>query len=375
MKSPAKSIAIIYRTMSGFSGTPNTIMDHARYLSELGYAVSLIGEKIDKDRVAHTGARSIRLHRWPLPKPYRLRMFSRRADRLARKYDFVAGHGHNFFQHVLSLHNCLHLAHELTFGEPIREADALADFQKEMLLQQDFRFCIANSELMRRDVISRYGVAGEKVVVIYPGYNPLRFNARDRDMHRSSVRAELGVGEDTILAGLITSGNFQKRGLDIAIDAFAALPTGVRRKARLIVIGKDSRVDNFRRQSEGHGLSDHVRFLPPTRRIERFYHALDLYLHPARFEEFGQSVQEAMACGLPVIAGRQVGAMELLPAAAQQTLPDVMDVPALLGKLQEFIGSAELRRQWSEYSIQAAAQNSDAINFEKTLALYRRAGL
>jgi UDP-glucose:(heptosyl)LPS alpha-1,3-glucosyltransferase len=340
----------------------------------MGYSVVLIGERIDRDRVGPTGARGIPLRRWPLPKRYRLKMFSRRADRLARGCDFVAGHGHNLLQHVLSLHNCLHLAHELTFGKPLH-GDPPAEFQQAMMRRQDFRFCIANSELMRDDIIRRYGVPAGKIEVIYPGYNPLRFNTADRDAHRRAVRAELGVDDDAVLAGLITSGNFRKRGLDLAIDAFASLPAETRRRARLLVIGKDARTDEFRRQAGDRGLSEQVRFLSPTPQVERFYHGLDIYLHPARFAEFGQSVQEAMACGLPVIAGARVGATELLPPQARAELPAIMDLPTLLERLRVFINDAELRHRWSGYGLEAAAKNSDAINFEKTHALYRRAGL
>ena len=112
----AKRIAIIYRTMAGLSGTPNTIMDHARYLGAEGFQVSLVGEKMDRRRILEVGAQAVRLRRWPLPRSLRLRHFSWRAERQARACDFVAGHGHNLHQDVLSLHNCLHLAHERTYG-------------------------------------------------------------------------------------------------------------------------------------------------------------------------------------------------------------------------------------------------------------------
>jgi UDP-glucose:(heptosyl)LPS alpha-1,3-glucosyltransferase len=374
-KAAGKSIAIVYRTMSGLSGTPNTIMDHARYLSERGYHVLLIAEKVDRQRAAHAGAELAVLRRWPLPQRVRIRHFAWRADRLAARCDFVAGHGHNLQQNVLSLHNCIHLAYEKTHGHSMRSPDAHAVLQDRLLRGRAFGFCIANSELMKRDLVDRYAIPEEKIAVIYPGYHTSRFNSDDRARSRGEIRKEWGMEESRILIGIVTSGDFLKRGVDIGIDAFAALPPAMRERAMLMIVGKDSRADHFRRQIDASDLANQVRFLPPTRQIERYYHGLDVYLHPARFEEFGQSVQEAMACGLPVISCRQVGATELLPETARAALPEVMDTSSLLERLQAFIADAELRRRWAEYSLEAAAKNSDAINFEKTFALYRKAGL
>ena len=47
----------------------------------------------------------------------------------------------------------------------------------------------------------------------------------------------------------------------------------------------------------------------PVENISDWYRALDLFVAPQRWEGFGLTPLEAMACGVPVIAGR-VGAFE-----------------------------------------------------------------
>lgn len=61
------------------------------------------------------------------------------------------------------------------------------------------------------------------------------------------------------------------------------------------------------------GLSDRILFLPevPVWDMPRYYQALDIYVAPQRWEGFGLTPLEAMACGVPVIATR-VGAFEEL---------------------------------------------------------------
>ncbi|HSF39039.1 MAG TPA: glycosyltransferase family 4 protein [Thermoanaerobaculia bacterium] len=55
----------------------------------------------------------------------------------------------------------------------------------------------------------------------------------------------------------------------------------------------------------------------PYPELPALYAAADLFVHPAREERWGVSVQEALACGLPVIASSRVGAAhDLLVAGA-----------------------------------------------------------
>jgi UDP-glucose:(heptosyl)LPS alpha-1,3-glucosyltransferase len=377
MKKPDKGrrIAIVYRSISGLSGAPGIILDHSRRLSDLGYRVTLIGESLDKDRVARTGADSIRIRRLPLPKMLRLQWFMKRAGRLSRDFDFIVGHGHSMRQHVFHLHNCIRLAHEKMHGPAAQVEDPVLLLQERMLRHGEFGFCIANSRLMQRELAGRYAIPESRIHVVYPGSDLARFKAEDRDRYRADARRELGIGASTVAAGLITSGDFRKRGVDIAIDAFSAIPAATRQQALLLIVGRESRLEQYRRQADARGLGAQVRFLPPTPQVERYFHALDLYIHPARFEEFGLSVQEAMACGLPVISSRQVGAMELLPQAAWDSLPAQPDAAELAARMQLFIEDEKLRGQWREYSRQAVARNSDAASFERVLAVYRQAGL
>lgn len=370
-----KRIAIMYRCIAGLSGVPGIVLDHARRLSDLGYEVTLVGETLDKSRVARTGARAVRIWRLPLPKLQRLQWFTRRADRLAGSFDFVVGHGHSLRQHVFHLHNCLRLAHEKIHGQGPPEDDAVLRLQERMLREGEFKLCIANSRLMRDELAGRYGISQGKIHVVYPGSDLSRFSAAGRKLYRDSVRRELGVDAATVAIGLITSGDFRKRGVDIAIDAFSELPGGIRGRALLLITGKSSLLESYRQLAARRGLSDRVRFLPPIPQVERYYHALDLYIHPARFEEFGLSVQESMACGLPVIASRQVGATELLSPAARDSLPQQLDAAELARRMRVLIEDENLRQQWSEYGLQAVANNSDAASFERVLGVYRQAGL
>jgi UDP-glucose:(heptosyl)LPS alpha-1,3-glucosyltransferase len=222
---------------------------------------------------------------------------------------------------------------------------------------------------MRDEVGRRFGVPGAKIRVIYPGYSSERFRPEDRAGLREPARSGLGVGTGEILFGLITSGDFVKRGVELFISAFSRVRrTGA--PVRAVVIGKESRLAPYLQRVAEEGMTEHVTFLPPTPDIARYYHALDVYVHPARYEEFGQSVQEALACGVPVVAGARVGAAELLNAEAREYLLEEGSVAELSAKLAALAGNADRLRRLGELGPAAVAGNTWNQNFAATLDCY-----
>ncbi len=369
-------IAIVFRGIGDIGGTNNTIADHARAFTAKGYAVDLIGEKVHRAGVTADMGSARRIRRLPVFKSYRWRWFAARADASvqAGNYDFVAGHGHNTHQTVLSMHNCLHLTHEYTTGRALDPAGGLAEIHDAIFAENRFVSCICNSALMQADLAARYGVDRARLPVVYPGYRAEKFNRADRERYRQPVRDELGCGNDLLL-GLVTSGDFTKRGLDILLAAYAALETSIRERTRVLVLGKQSGSQQFLQQARALGIADRLYFVGATEQPERYFHALDICVHPARFEEFGQVVQEAMACGVPVVSTRRVGAMERLPRSVYDDLPAAPSVDGLSAQMGALIESASLRAELAEIGHDAVVDNNRQANFDATLAIYRAAGL
>src|SRR5699024_10222010 len=98
-------------------------------------------------------------------------------------------------------------------------------------------------------------------------------------------------------------------------------------------------------------------------------------VHPARIEEFGQSVQEAMACGVPLVSSRRVGATELLPADMYADLPAAPDVDNIRAQLGALVDAPEQRAGLAQRARQAVLGNTVEENFRQTLVVYRQAGL
>lgn len=82
------------------------------------------------------------------------------------------------------------------------------------------------------------------------------------------------------------------------------------------------------------GLKDRIRFLGelPWDQVVRHYQALDLFCAPARWEGFGLTPLEAMACGVPVVAA-DVGAFDQLIVPGVGTIVPPGDQAALTAAL------------------------------------------
>ena len=376
MTPQVKRIAIVFRGIGDIGGTNNTIADHARYFRALGHDVDLIGEKVHRGDVTPEMGQAVRIRRVPLLSRYKWRWFAERAQKLIdnRGYTFVAGHGHHYRQHVLSMHNCLHLAHEIVEGRTLNACGTLAEIHDQIFDVDGFTRCICNSRLMQDDLAQRYGVSRERLPVIYPGYRPEQFNRADRARHRYVVRAELGCN-DEVLIGLVTSGDYRKRGLDILLEAYAGLENALQQASRVLILGKQGGAAAFIERARSLGIADRFSFVKHTREPQRYFHALDICVHPARIEEFGQSVQEAIVCGIPVVTSQRVGATELLPRRIYESLPATPTPMNIRAQLADLIRSSDARQAYADQVLAQAAVNTADANFQQTLAVYEAAGL
>ncbi|WP_347267071.1 glycosyltransferase family 4 protein [Paracoccus sp. (in: a-proteobacteria)] len=133
---------------------------------------------------------------------------------------------------------------------------------------------------------------------------------------RAALRAELGFAPGDIVTGCFGRIRAQK-GVDLLVEAALQLFPS-RPRAKLVFTGRvtpdnQAFLDGLQARIRDAGLAERIRFLGelPWEQVVRHYQALDLFAAPARWEGFGLTPLEAMACGVPTVAAR-VGAYETL---------------------------------------------------------------
>ncbi|MEE2860811.1 MAG: glycosyltransferase family 4 protein [Paracoccus sp. (in: a-proteobacteria)] len=179
---------------------------------------------------------------------------------------------------------------------------------------------------------------------------------------RAALRRDLGLEPDAVLIGCFGRVRAQK-GVDLLVKAgLALLPD--RPRVQMIFTGRitaDNRAfaDDLQESIRAAGLSDRIRFLGelPWDQIVRHYQALDLFAAPARWEGFGLTPLEAMACGVPTVAAR-VGAYEtLIREGVTGSLVPRDDAPALTEALARWLDDDAVRQAAGQAARAHVAQN------------------
>ena len=148
--------------------------------------------------------------------------------------------------------------------------------------------------------------------VILHGIDVQAFSPPD---DRAAIKRRLGLPPGPVI-GCFGRIRAQKGTGDFVEAMIATLPEFP--EATAIVMGRATEKHqayerSLRERILAAGLEDRIMFKPevPVHQIADWYRALDLFIAPQRWEGFGLTPLEAMACGVPVIATR-VGAFEEL---------------------------------------------------------------
>lgn len=128
------------------------------------------------------------------------------------------------------------------------------------------------------------------------------------------------------------------------VERFAAL-RGVP-GIRIAIVGDGPSAASVR--TALHGMP--VEFLGALhgRQLALAYAAFDVFAHTGCDETFGQTIQEAQASGLPVIAPRAGGPIDLIDHGRTGLLTDPDDARALRGAVRELASDAALRARLGE---------------------------
>jgi phosphatidyl-myo-inositol dimannoside synthase len=206
---------------------------------------------------------------------------------------------------------------------------------------------IAVSQFTREQVISRYPVNPEKVVVLPNGVDPAAFYP---GADTASLRERFGLeGKKVILtlARLV-----ERKGHDKVIEA---LPKVLERVPNVHYLISGSKKGDYYERIKSRvaelGLESHVTFTGYVvpEEITLFYNLCDVYIMPSRelegvgdTEGFGITFLEANACEKPVIGGRSGGVVDAIVDGKTGYLVDPLSIDEIAEKLIRILSDPKL---------------------------------
>jgi mannosylfructose-phosphate synthase len=166
--------------------------------------------------------------------------------------------------------------------------------------------------------------------MIPPGYDDTRFYPVGNES-RELLRRRFGFQGKVILAlGRIA----RNKGYDLLVQAFAEVAARDATARLHLAIGGDrmqpgeeALLESFRKLAGDLGVAERVSFsgFVPDADMADLYRAADIFVLSSRYEPFGMTAVEAMACGTPVVVTSHGGLCRVLRFGIDGLFADTFD--------------------------------------------------
>lgn len=188
------------------------------------------------------------------------------------------------------------------------------------------KMIIANSNMVKEEIISTYGIDEKKIKVIYNGF-PLEKLDKEKSKRNLEKEFSFDLKEKIIL--YVGSG-FKRKGVKEFLEILSKLKN---KDFKAFIIGKEKKIDSYKILAMNLGLENKVVFTGARSDVKDFYAISDIFLFPTRYEPFSNVVLEAMNYENVVITTKQNGASEILSNEYTMNSSDDFSIVEKIDKL------------------------------------------
>jgi len=325
-------------------GAPDTggqvvyVLELSRNLAQLGYRVDIWTRRFEKQRQIEVVDDDVRIIRMPcggpdfIPKEFlykKLPEWGENALRFIRakglNYEFINSHYWDAGlagQHLSEVLKVPHVHTPHSLGMWKRDQMAADSDKSAAELEQQYNFSrrihhestlyrecdlvVATSPQQADLLHNGYEVPTSQLRMIPPGYDDNRFYPVS-EATRDSIREQLGY-EGLVIASI---GRLARnKGFDLLVDAFSVVAERVPEARLRIACGVESSdygdneiLSEIEEKIHEYGLTDRVSLTGSLSDDEMadYYRAADVFALSSRYEPFGMTAVEAMACGAPTV--------------------------------------------------------------------------
>jgi glycosyltransferase involved in cell wall biosynthesis len=222
--------------------------------------------------------------------------------------------------------------------------------------------------------LRRLGIPPARIHLLGNGVDLARFDPGRHPDARARLRAELGIGDDEVVVGLVGRLVAEKGYREV----FAAVRQlrAVHPAMRVVVVGPadpDKPDAITKAELDRAAVDAGITFLGMREDVEQLYRAFDLYVLASHREGFPRSAMEAAAMGLPIVATDIRGCRQVVDDGRTGLLVPVREAGPLAAAIGRLVGDAELRAAMGAAARDKAAREfDDRRQIEITLAVYER---
>jgi glycosyltransferase involved in cell wall biosynthesis len=212
------------------------------------------------------------------------------------------------------------------------------------------------------------GYDTERFLVIPNGYNLAQF--RPLPQQACDLRAQLGIGPDTVVLGMVGRFDPQKDHRNL-LDALAAMNSDRKLICLLVGTGMDEGNQALTTMLEETGTAQQVKLLGRRSDIPAVMSALDIHVLSSLGEAFPNVLAEAMACGTPCVT-TNVGDAALIVDDTGWIVPP-MNPKALARALERAVTALDNSESWRRRCFYAKRRIEKTFSIQTMVNSYHAA--
>jgi glycosyltransferase involved in cell wall biosynthesis len=211
--------------------------------------------------------------------------------------------------------------------------------------------CIAAST-SAKDFFIANGACPEKVFIPPNTVDTefLKKESLEYSMRKNELKRKLGVKNDKII--LYVGQLIRRKGIGYLLFGYKKLKEEYA-DVGLAVVGSGPLKEELMKICQTENIKDVYFFgFVQQKELPMYYSLADLFVLPSLRETFGLVINEAMACGLPVITTKAVGARDLIIQRESGFIVDEANADQLYLAMREITSNEELSSKMGEKSLE-----------------------
>jgi len=374
-------VALVHKKYTTHGGTERYMVGLSNFLVEQGHEVHVFTGSWDQ-KVADKSINFHKISSWGKHLGIAKYIFAKNAYREVQKYDFdiiqtfsrvgfgdvirVGGGCHDIYIERLmnSINNPLYklkkkVEYKLSINDSLTRYYEAEDFE-----EGNYQKIVAVSQMVKDDIIEKYGIPENDIIVNHNGVDIEKFNPDNQNKYRKSIRKKHGLDEDDFVLLFLGTG-FKRKGLQYVLEAIKKVE-----QAKLLVVGK-GKIDRFKKMAEKLGVLSRVIFVGPSSEVEKYYVAGDVFVFPSIYDPCANVSLEAMASGLPLITTKSNGASGIVDYSENGFVLDSADNITQLVTYIRKLEDQHIRAKMAKVAREKMLDYTKEKNHQKMMDIYR----
>ena len=189
------------------------------------------------------------------------------------------------------------------------------------------KLIIANSQMVKNEIIATYGINPNKISVIYNGIKIEKIKKSDAE---KEIIKEFSLNKNDIVFLYVGSG-FKRKG----VEDFLLLLSELKFNFKAFIVGKEKEIHHYTDLAKELKIYEKVSFTGPRVDVKYFYAISDIFILPTYYEPFSNVILEAMLYKNVVFTTLQNGASEILDDKFVMSSPTDRSIVRTINKLAQ----------------------------------------